>query len=151
VVNLRLLLYSAAMGDRFSGQPRLFRWLGPFLMIDQTFLVAESRRELRGGAFRRYWLWLGGFVLVVWTSSVAAGELLAPVLPPLPHLALVCTTMFLGLLVPRLVTRPAVVAAVVGGLTAAVVSELLPALGIVAGAVAGVAAACTVRDPSTRP
>ena len=77
-------------------------------------------------------------------------ELLAPALPPLPHLALVCTAMFLGLLLPRLVTRPAVVAALVGGLTAAVVSQLLPALGIVAGAVAGVAAACTVHRPSSR-
>jgi predicted branched-subunit amino acid permease len=151
VVNLRLLLSSAAMGDRFAGQPPLFRWFGPFFMIDQTFLMAETRRDLGGWAFRRYWLWLGGFVLAVWTASVAAGELLAPVLPPLPHLTLVCTAMFLGLLVPRLVTRPAVVAAVVGGLTAAVVSALLPALGIVAGAVAGVAAACALRDPSTRP
>jgi predicted branched-subunit amino acid permease len=151
VVNLRLLLYSAAMGDRFAHQPRLFRWMAPSLMIDQTFLMSQGRRELGGEAFRRYWLWLGGFVLVVWTSSVAAGELLAPVLPPLPHLALVCTAMFLGLLLPRLVTRPAVVAAVVGGVTAGVVSELLPALGIVAGAVAGVAAACTLHDPSSRP
>jgi predicted branched-subunit amino acid permease len=150
VVNLRLLLYSAAMGDRFAGQPRLFRWLAPFLMIDQTFLMAEGRRELPAEVFRRYWLCLGGYVAVVWTSSVAAGELLAPALPPLPHLTLVCTAMFLGLLLPRLVSRPAVVAAVAGGLTAGVVSELLPALGIVAGAVAGVTAACALHDPSTR-
>lgn len=150
VVNLRLLPYSAAMGDRFAGQPRPFRWLAPFLLIDQSFLLAEGRRELPAEVFRRYWLWLGGFVAGAWTSSVAAGELLAPVLPPLPHLTLVCTAMFLGLLFPRLVTRPAVVAAVVGGATAGVVSELLPALGIVAGAVAGVAAACALDDPSPR-
>jgi predicted branched-subunit amino acid permease len=150
VVNLRLLLYSAAMGDPFAGQPRMFRWLAPFLIIDQTFLMAEARRGLSAEVFRRYWLWLGGSVMVVWTSSVAAGELLAPVLPPLPHLTLVCTAMFLGLLLPRLVTRPAVVAAVVGAGTAGVVSEILPALGIVAGAVAGVAAACALNDPSTR-
>jgi len=150
VVNLRLLLYSAAMGDRFAGQPRAFRWLAPYLLIDQTFLMAEGRRELPAEVFRRYWLWLGGFVLCVWTSSVAAGELLAPALPSLPHLTLVCTAMFLGLLLPRLVTRPAIAAAVVGGLTAGVVSAMLPALGIVAGAVAGVAAACLQPDPSTR-
>jgi len=149
VVNLRLLLYSAAMGDRFASQPRAFRWLAPFLLIDQTFLMAEGRRQLPAEVFRRYWLWLGGLVMVVWTSSVAAGELLSPVLPSLPHLTLVCTAMFLGLLLPRLVTRPAVVAAVAGGVTAGIVSELLPALGIVAGAVVGVAAACLPPDPST--
>jgi predicted branched-subunit amino acid permease len=150
VVNLRLLLYSAAMGDRFAGQSRPFRWLAPWLIIDQTFLMSEGRRELRGEVFRRYWLCLGGFVLIVWTASVTAGELLAPVLPPLPHLPLVCTAMFLGLLLPRLVSRPAVLAAVVGGVTAGVVSAVLPALGIVAGAVAGVTTACLFADPATR-
>ena len=77
VVNLRLLLYSAALGERFAGQPILFRWLAPHLMIDQTFLMAQGRAELTGRVFRRYWLWLGALVLVVWCSSVAAGELLA--------------------------------------------------------------------------
>ncbi len=143
VVNLRLLLYSAAMGNRFAGHPWWFRWLAPHLIIDQTFLMAEGRRELAGAAFRRYWTCLGTFVLAVWGASVAAGELVAPALPPLPHLTLVCTAMFLGLLLPRLSTRPSVVAAVVGGLTAAVVSEVVPELGIVAGAFAGVAAAIT--------
>lgn len=143
VVNLRLLLYSAAMGDRFTGQAWWFRWLAPHLLIDQTFLMAQGRRELAGRAFRRYWGCLGLFVLAVWTASVAAGELLAPVLPPLPHLTLVCTAMFLGLLLPRLTTRPSVVAAVSGGVTAAIVSQVVPELGIVAGAVVGVAAAMT--------
>jgi predicted branched-subunit amino acid permease len=149
VVNLRLLLYSAAMGDRFADGPRLFRWLAPHLIIDQTFLMSQTRRELRGASFRRYWLHLGGFVLLVWCTSVSAGELLAPVLPPLPHLTLVCTAMFLGLLVPRLTTRPAVVAAVVGATTTALVSQVVPELGIVAGALAGVAAALTRLSRTT--
>lgn len=150
VVNLRLLLYSAALGERFAGQPRLFRWLAPHLIIDQTFLMSQRRAELTGQAFRRYWLWLGALVLVVWCSSVAAGELLAPVLPPMPHLSLVCTAMFLGLLVPRLRTRPAVTAALTGFGTAALAGSLVPELGIVAGAVCGVAAAMNGRR-STKP
>jgi branched chain amino acid efflux pump len=145
LVNLRLLLYSAALGERFAGQPRLFRWLAPHLMIDQTFLMAQSRPELTDRAFRRYWVWLGALVLVVWCASVAAGELLAPVLPPLPHLTLVCTAMFLGLLLPRLGTRPAMTAALTGFGTAALVGSLAPELGIVAGALCGVAAAMTRR------
>ena len=149
VVNLRLLLYSAAMGDRFADQPRLFRWLAPHLIIDQTFLLAEARRELTGRVFRHYWLWLGGLVLIVWCSSVAAGEILAPVLPPLPHLTLVCTAMFISLLRPRMVTRPAVAAALVGGVTAALVSHLAPQLGIIAGAICGIAAALALSTRST--
>lgn len=151
VVNLRLLLYSAALGERFTGQPRLFRWLAPHLMIDQTFLMAQGRAELTGRAFRRYWVWLGALVLVVWCSSVAAGELLAPVLPPLPHLTLVCTAMFIGLLLPRLGARPALTAALTGFAAAALVSSLVPELGIVTGAVCGVAAAMARRTSTTTP
>ena len=65
-------------------------------------------------------------------------------MPNLPHLALVATALFIGMLVPRLRSRPSVVAAVVGGSVAAGVSVVLPALGIIAGTVAGVAAALAV-------
>jgi predicted branched-subunit amino acid permease len=145
LVNARLLMYSAAMADRFRAQPRLFRWLAPHFLIDQTYLMALGRPNLQLAGFRRYWAWLGGSVLVVWTASIAAGIMLAPVMPSLPHLTLVGTALFLGLLVPRLTDRPAVVAAVVGGTAAALTSLVLPAGGIITGAVAGVAAAMAVR------
>ena len=145
VVNARLLMYSAAMAERFRAQPRLFRWLAPHFLIDQTYLMALGRPSLHGASFRRYWAWLGGSVLVVWTASIAAGVLLAPVMPPLPHLTLVGSALFIGLLVPRLTDRPAVVAALVGGTAAALTSLVLPAAGIIVGAVAGVAAAMGVR------
>ena len=107
VVNLRLLLYSAALGERFRTQPRWFRWLAPHLIIDQTYLMATTRPSFAGADFRRYWIWLGAGVLAVWTSSVAAGIALAPLLPDLPHLGLVATALFIGMLVPRLTSRPA--------------------------------------------
>ena len=144
VVNARLLLYSAALGERFRAQPTWFRWLAPHFLIDQTYLMTSSRPALTGAGFRHYWWWLGGSVLVVWTSSIGAGLLIAPIMPPLPHLTLVGTALFIGLLVPRLTDRPAVVAALVGGTVAAVVSLALPAAGIIAGAVTGVVAAMAV-------
>lgn len=140
VVQLRLLLYSAAMGNRFAEQPRLFRWLAPHFIIDQTFIVAQSRPELSGTAFRGYWTRLGLLVLTVWTTSVAAGLFLGPQMPSLPHLTLVCAAMFVGLLAPRLVSRPAVAAAAGGAIAALVVGHFIPSLGIIAGVVAGMAA-----------
>jgi len=146
VVNARLMLYSAALSARFRAQPALFRWLAPHFIIDQTYLMAGTHPGLAGRDFRRYWTWLGATVLMVWTSSIALGIVLAPMMPSLPHLTLVGTAMFIGLLVPRLVDRPAVVAAVVGGGVAAGVSWVLPAAGIVAGALAGVVAAMAVSS-----
>ena len=42
IVNARLMLYGAAIADRFRGQPRWFRIVGPMLLIDQTFAAATD-------------------------------------------------------------------------------------------------------------
>jgi 4-azaleucine resistance transporter AzlC len=145
IVNSRLLLYSASLSRRFSDQPAWFRWLAPHFVIDQTYLLANARPELDGRAFRRYWGWLGFYVLVVWSSSVTTGMLVGPALPALPHLVFVGTAMFLGMLAPRLTNRPAVAAATTGGVVAAVVGLIRPELGIVCGAIAGIMAGSAVR------
>jgi predicted branched-subunit amino acid permease len=145
VVNSRLLLYSASLSPRFRGQPAWFRWLAPHFVIDQTYLLSNARPDLDPRRFRRYWGCLGSFVLLVWSSSIAGGLLAGPVLPAMPHLAFVGTAMFLGMLMPRLTNRPAVAAAVVGGLVAAAAGFARPELGIVCGAIAGVLAGSAVQ------
>ena len=145
IVNARLLLYSASLSQRFRDQPAWFRWLAPQFVIDQTYLLSGARPELDGRAFRRYWGFLGVFILVVWCGSIALGMLAAPVLPDLPHLGFVGTAMFLGLLAPRLTSRPAVTAALTGGLVAAVIGLIRPELGIVCGAIAGVITGSAAR------
>jgi len=137
VVNSRVLLYGAALGPRFADHPRWFRWLGASVIQDQTYLSAIGRPEIRGPAFLRYWLWLGFSLLLVWMLSVAAGLALGPLAPPLPHLPLVGTALFVAMLAPRLVARPAVVGAGAAALTALAVGQLAPSLGIIAGTAAG--------------
>jgi 4-azaleucine resistance transporter AzlC len=145
IVNARLLLYSASLAWRFRDQPAWFRWLAPQFIIDQTYLLSNARPDLDTRTFRRYWGWLGLFILVVWCSSIAVGMIAGPALPSLPHLLFVGTAMFLGMLAPRLTSRPAIAAATTGGLVAAVVGLVRPELGIVCGAIAGVVAGSAVR------
>lgn len=141
VVSARLLLYGAAMEDRFRRQPGWFRWLGPAFILDQTYLSAAARPAHRGVAFRRYWGWMGVSLLGVWLASVGSGLALAPLLPDLPHLVLVGAAMFLAMLVPRLVDRPSVAAALVGGSVAALAAVVAPTLAVLTGTIAGVLAA----------
>jgi hypothetical protein len=47
LINVRLLLYSASIEPRFRRQPRWFRWLGPALLIDQTYLHGHRPRRPR--------------------------------------------------------------------------------------------------------
>jgi predicted branched-subunit amino acid permease len=141
VVNARILLYGAALEPFFRDQPLWFRLLAPQFIQDQTYLSAIGRPDPGPHAFRRYWAWLGGALLVVWTGSVVLGLLAGPLLPPLPHLALVGAALFIAMLTPRLVDRTTVAAAGISAGIALVVVHLVPALGILAGTAAGVVAA----------
>jgi predicted branched-subunit amino acid permease len=67
-----------------------------------------------------------------------------PVLPPLPHLALVGTALFISMLVPRLVDATSLAGAAAAALTAVAVAQLLPELGILVGAATGVLTAALV-------
>lgn len=145
VVNLRLLLYSAAMGERFRAQPSVFRWLAPQFLVDQTYLMAVERPSLSGAEFRRYWVALCGSLAGLWTTAIVVGVCVAPMMPTLPHLSLAGTALFLGLLVPRVSTRPALAAALVGGAVAAAAGVVAPTLAIVGGAAAGAAAGVAAR------
>jgi 4-azaleucine resistance transporter AzlC len=145
VVSARLILYGAALADRFRDQPRWFRWLGPATVLDQTYLSTLNRPSYRGAEFRRYWGWLSLDLLLVWLAAVAIGLVAGPLLPDLPHLVLVGAAMFLAMLVPRMVDRPSVAAALAGAVVSAVAAFVLPGVAVLAGTVAGVLAAVAVR------
>src|SRR6056297_3753170 len=81
VINLRHVMYSAAMAPRFSDQPRWFRWVGPFFLIDQLFALGVARPELTAEAWRRYYLTAGVFFFTAWNVLVTAGMLLGSAIP----------------------------------------------------------------------
>ena len=141
LINVRLLLYSASIEPRFRHQPRWFRWLGPALLIDQTYLLVTARDDLAEPArFRRYWLCAGGLLMGCWVATVALGSVLGPLLPEGVPLDAAAVAVLVGMLAPRVkALRPAAVA-VTGLLAAALLPGGLGLLvGIVAGAVVGVA------------
>jgi predicted branched-subunit amino acid permease len=140
VVNCRLALYAAALAPRFADQPAWFRWLAPQVLVDQIHAVATARPDLAGAAFRRYWATAGSAFALCWLGSNAAGVLLGPVLSEHSPLEIAVPAMFVGLLTPQLVRRPAAVAAGVGGTVAAVSSVLPQGTGLLLGALAGVVA-----------
>jgi predicted branched-subunit amino acid permease len=137
LINVRLLLYSAAIQPRFREQPRWFRWLGPALLIDQTYLMVVARDDLDDPVrFRRYWSCAGGLLLGCWVTTVGLGSVLGPLLPAGLPLDAAAVAVLAGMLVPRLKAwRVAAVA-----LAALVVAAVVPGgIGLLVGIVAGVA------------
>lgn len=81
VVNARHVMYSAALAPTFRHQPRWFRWLGPYVLIDQVFALSSSHLDDDPARFRRYYLTAGLFFFGCWQAAVALGVVLGPVVP----------------------------------------------------------------------
>jgi len=150
LINARLLLYAAALEPRFRDQPRWFRWFGPALLIDQTYLMVLARDDLDDPArFRRYWLVGGGLLLATWVAVVGVGDVLGPLLPAGSPLDAAAVVVLAGMLGPRLAAVRPVLIAFTALVVAVVAAPLSGGVGLVAGIVAGIAAGALLdRTPS---
>jgi predicted branched-subunit amino acid permease len=140
VINLRHVMYSAALAPRFSDQPRWFRWVGPFLMVDQMFALGSARTELSADEWRRFYLTGGLFFFVSWTLTVSLGLVVGSAIPTEWRLGVAPAVMFAGLVTIGVVNRPGIVAAGTGGGMCLLTLGAPNNAGILIGAVCGVAA-----------
>lgn len=137
VVNARHVMYSAALVPRFSTQPRWFRVLGPYFLIDQTFAMTSIRDEDSDLDWRSYYLGAGLLFWTAWQVTLAVGVIAGPALPTDFQFEFAIPAMFIGLVVPGLTRKPQVVAAVVGALTATTLWQMPNRGGLLIGAVVG--------------
>jgi len=141
VVNARHLMYSAALAPTFQSQPRWFRWLGPYLLIDQLFALTTVRPpDEDPDGFRTYYLAAGATFWVLWLVVVALGLLLGPVVPEEWNLEFAIPILFIGLLVLGIDRWPEMVAALAGAGVTYVAAGLPNRTGLLVGAFVGMIA-----------
>jgi 4-azaleucine resistance transporter AzlC len=142
VVNVRHLMYSAAMAPHFSEYPRRSRFVLPYLLTDQAFAVSMLRYETTDDPVYKRWYFVGsGMTLwISWQLSTIAGVLLGAQIPESLGLDFAIPLVFLVLLIPAVQTRPGLVAAIFGGVIAVVAASAPYSLSLVIGALSGVAA-----------
>jgi 4-azaleucine resistance transporter AzlC len=148
IVNVRFVMYGAALAPRFDDQPRWFRWFGPWTIIDQTFALATARAERGAAWFRGYWLAASLLLGAGYTAMVAIGVVLGPIVPAGIGLDLTIPALFLAMLARQVRDRPALVAVLVAGLVTALTLDLPHGLALPIGAVSGAAAAVIARRAS---
>jgi 4-azaleucine resistance transporter AzlC len=139
VVNARHLMYSVALAPTFQRQPRWFRWLGPYVLIDQVFALTTLKPEEDPERFRSYYLAAGTTFWVLWLAVVAVGLLIGPVVPEEWNLEFAIPILFIGLLVVGTETWPEVVAALGGAAVTWLLAGLPHRTGLLVGSAAGVA------------
>ncbi len=145
VVNARHLMYSAALAPTFQNQPAWFRWLGPYVLIDQVFALAMLEEKTDPVAFRTYYLSIGFTFWALWQSTTALGLALGPVVPDSWNLEFAVPILFLGLIVIGLDKSSKAAAALVGAGVTFLTAGLPNRSGLLVGALAGILAGTMIE------
>jgi len=148
VVNLRHALYGLSLAPHMKGLSRGWKWLLAYFMTDETFAVAITRynQEAADPPPNLHWFYLGSGLTLwsSWQASTLIGLLVGSKIPASWGLDFTVAVTFIALIVPTMVDRAAVVAALVGGLSAVLLAGLPLKLGLVAAALLGILAGMAV-------
>ena len=151
VINLRFVMYSAAIAPHFAGAPARFKGIAAYLLTDQGFVVTAARartvtdhRHLRG-----YYLGASLALWSTWQLSTVAGIQLGALVPAAWGLEFTIPLTFLALLVPVLRDRPSLIAAAVAAVAALLGRGLPYNLGLIVATVLGVGAGLVVPRRGT--
>ena len=142
VLNLRFVIFSAAIARGFHDEPTPLRWLAGHLLTDGVFAVGLNRmlessdRHWRLGFYLvpSAWSWL------LWQTFALIGVLAAGSIPKSWSLEFMATIALLVLLVPMARLRPMLVAALTGGVAAVALRGMPLRLGVIVGILLGIAA-----------
>ena len=148
VINLRHVLYGLSLAPHMRGLSRRWKWLLAYFMTDETYAVAISRYNLdiADPPPNLHWFYLGSG-LTLWSSwqiSTIIGLIFGSQIPASWGLDFAVAVTFIALVVPAIVDKAAVLAALVGGGMAVLLVGLPLKLGIVAAAMVGILAGMAV-------
>lgn len=142
VINARHVMYSAALAPSFAARTMRERLGAAYVMTDQAFAVTISRRQ--SDPSYQPWLafYFGGALTlwVVWQVMTTLGVLVGDNVPDSVPLEFAIPLTFLALLVPAVVDRPTLTAAVTGAAVATTTAPLPWNLGMLLGSAAGIGA-----------
>ena len=145
-INARFLLYSTAVAPAFGRFPARWRWLLPYLLTDQAAAVSLAHFDEEADPDARRWFVLGAGLTFAtgWWIGTVVGAVTGGSLADRVDISFAVPAMFIALLIPTLVSRPALAAAVVGGVATVATSALPAGVPVLIGAACGVAAGVVV-------
>ncbi len=154
-INLRLMLYSASLAPHLTRERLRTRLACAYLLTDQAFAVSIAKWGRGDDPERRVPYFMGAALLLwgSWQISTVIGVLIGATVPDDVPLEFAVPLVFIVLLVLAINSRPAAVAAIVGGGAAVIAAELGAGnLSLMVGAVSGIAAGTVAETwwpPST--
>lgn len=140
VVNLRLVMYSASIAPYLVNHRRRDRAVAAYFLVDQAYALSLIRYQRVDGEDLRIWYFLGcGVTLwLAWQAATVVGALAGNLVPDEVPLEFAVPLTFLAVLVPTVVDRPTLVAALVAAGVATSTSRLPANLGMPIGTSSGI-------------
>lgn len=138
IVGARHLLYSVTMAPRFQDQPTWFRWLGPYVLIDQVFALVAPDRHVEPSAFRAYFLTVGFTFWSFWMTATAVGLFVGPLVPASWQLSFAAPVMFMSLLAMAIDRWEKVAVAMLAAAITVLLADLPNRSGLLLGALVGI-------------
>jgi 4-azaleucine resistance transporter AzlC len=141
VVNLRYVMYSAAIAPYFREFRTNWRLFATQFILDTTFAIAVTEYERDPDTDRlAYWLGVSAPVYLSYVLGTAAGVVVGDAVPDGLQLDFAIPLLFLALLAPSITDEATGIAAAVGGFVAVAAAGLPMNVGIVVAALFGIAA-----------
>lgn len=142
VLNLRFLIFSAAIARGFRDVGAGTRWLSSYLLIDGVFaacfekMLTHEDRHWRLG----YYLAPSAWAWLLWQIFALTGVLAAPAIPRNWSIEFMATIALIVILLPMTKFRPMLVAAATGGAVAVLLHGMPLRLGVIVAIIAGIGA-----------
>jgi predicted branched-subunit amino acid permease len=142
ILNLRFIIFSAAIANGFRGIGIGTRWISSYLLIDGVFaaclekMIVHEDRHWRLGYYLApsLWSWF------LWQIFALTGVLAASSIPSSWSLEFMATIALIVILLPMTKVRPMLIAALTGGCMAVLLRGLPLRLGVIVAIVFGIAA-----------
>ena len=143
VVNLRHLLYSAALVERVKDLPQRWRIPLAFWLTDETFAAVSNRLLTGGNDANARWFYLGSALAMYgnWQLCTWLGLTLGELFPDMTHWGLdfAMSVTFLGMVAPYLRNQPMWLCVIASGAMAMATWQMPHKLGLIVAAITGIA------------
>ena len=140
IVNVRHMLYSAALAPYLTSLSTRWKALLSYLLTDEAYVPTAIHYEKNGVTPFSHWFLLGAGLTLwcTWQVSTALGIFFGAAIPEEWSLDFALPLTFIAMAVPVLKNRPTVAAAVSAGIVAIVAYSLPYRLGLLVAALVGI-------------
>ena len=150
VVNLRHLLYSAALLPELKKLSHPWRLVLSFFLTDETFAVSAGRYRIEDYSPYKHWYQLGSSIIMYlnWQFWCAAGLVLGSRIPNTTSwgLEIAMIVTFIGMTIPYIRTKPMVVTVLTAGAASVLTLQLPYNLGLIISALLGIGAGVSTEQ-----